>query len=99
VALERSMAGAPPLVFAADHDHGLQLLRGRAGGALWNVVSGAGSASQITFARGADGTLFAAGEPGYARIDAHAAGAISLAFVVALPGAPPQQVFTACLQE
>jgi len=96
-ALEAAFAAAPPLVFAAGHDHGLQLLRGRAG--RWEVVSGAGSSSELTFARGAQGTLFAAAVPGFARLDAYAGGAVAIAFVETPAGAPAREVFTACLRE
>lgn len=98
-ALEGAFAGAPPLVFAGGHEHGLQLLRGRPGSERWDVVSGAGSVAQITFARTTDGTVFAAGESGYARLDAHAGGAVSITFVSALPGAPPEPIFRACLSD
>jgi hypothetical protein len=94
-ALERSFAAAPPLVAAGGHDHGLQLLRGE--GARWQVVSGAGSSRLVTFARPVRGTRFAAAVPGFARLDAHAGGAVSLAFVATPPGGPPREPFATCL--
>lgn len=96
-ALEAALAAAPPLVYAAGHDHGLQLLRGES--ARWHLVSGAGSSRLVTFARPVDGTVFAAGVPGFARVDAHAGGAVAVAFVATPPGAPPREVFSACLAE
>ena len=48
----------PPLVYAAGHDHGLQVIEGRnTAGTL--VVSGAGSAKNVTTVTAIAGTLFA----------------------------------------
>lgn len=94
-ALAGPLAAAPPLVFAAGHDHGLQLLRGAA--ARWQVVSGGGSSGQITFARPVAGTVFAAGAPGFARLDAHAGGAVAITFVGTPASGPVRPLFSACL--
>jgi hypothetical protein len=95
--IEGALSAAPPLVYAAGHDHGLQLLRGES--ARWHLVSGAGSSRLVTFARPVDGTVFAAGRPGFARLDAYAGGAVAVAFVTTSPDAPPREPFSACLAE
>lgn len=94
-ALDDALTAAPPLVFAAGHDHGLQLLRGAT--ARWQVVSGAGSSDRITFARPVAGTVFAAGEPGFARLDAWASGAVEVRFVGTPASAPARTLFSACI--
>jgi len=59
---------APPLVYAAGHDHGLQVIEGRdTAGTL--VVSGAGSARNITTVTAIAGTLFAHATPGFVVLD------------------------------
>lgn len=75
--VERGFAGAPPLVYAAGHDHDLQVIGG-AGAERFEIVSGAGSAPNLTWAYPIEGTLFAAAESGYARLDAYASGAVEL---------------------
>ena len=59
---------APPLVYAAGHDHGLQVIEGRdTAGTL--VVSGAGSARNITTVTAISGTLFAHATAGFVVLD------------------------------
>ena len=63
-----ALAKEPPLVFAAGHDHGLQVIEGRdTAGTL--VVSGAGSARNITTLTAIAGTLFAHAHPGFVVLD------------------------------
>jgi hypothetical protein len=63
-----AFAQAPPLVYAAGHDHGLQVIEGRdTAGTL--VVSGAGSAQNITTVTAIAGTLFAHATPGFVVLD------------------------------
>jgi hypothetical protein len=58
----------PPLVFAAGHDHSLQVIEGRdTAGTL--VVSGAGSVRNITTVTAIAGTLFAHAHPGFVVLD------------------------------
>jgi hypothetical protein len=75
-ALGRAFAAAPPLVFAAGHDHDLQLIRG--GPARYQVVSGAGSAANTTWALPIDGTLYAAARPGWMRVDGLDGGGVEI---------------------
>jgi Calcineurin-like phosphoesterase len=69
-----------PLVFAAGHEHGLQVLRGI--GAHYQVVSGAGIYGHLGPLSWIDRTLFAApGRSGYARLDVQRNGRVRLAIV------------------
>ncbi len=94
--IERGLAGAPPLVYAAGHDHNLQVIEG-GGGARFEIVSGAGSAPNLTWAYAIDGTLFAAAESGYVRLDAFARGAVELTVETLDASNEPAQAFHACL--
>lgn len=63
-----ALAKESPLVYAAGHDHGLQVIEGRdTAGTL--VVSGAGSARNITTVTAIAGTLFAHAHPGFVVLD------------------------------
>jgi hypothetical protein len=96
--LGETLAVSPPLVFAAGHDHGLQVIRdGRV--ARFQLVSGAGSSRQLTWVYPVAGTLFARAASGYARLDAFAGGAVELAVLETPWGAPPALVYSACLTE
>jgi len=58
----------PPLMYAAGHDHGLQVIEGRdTAGTL--VVSGAGSSVNITTVTAIAGTLFAHAHAGFVVLD------------------------------
>jgi hypothetical protein len=63
-----ALSKEPPLVYAAGHDHGLQVIEGRdTAGTL--VVSGAGSGKNITTVTAIAGTLFAHAHPGFVVLD------------------------------
>ena len=94
--IERGLEVAPPLVFAAGHEHGLQLIRG-GGSPRFHVVSGAGSLAYLTWAYPVEGTLFAAAELGYVRLDAFADGAVELTLEEIAREGPPREIFSACL--
>lgn len=92
----RGLASTPPLVFAAGHDHGLQVIRGD-GWARFHVVSGAGSPADLTWTYPIGGTLFAEASPGYARLDAFADGAVELTVEEIAGEGSPRRIFSACL--
>jgi hypothetical protein len=94
--IERGFGATPPLLFAAGHDHSLQLLRGGAG-ARFHAVSGAGSQANLTWAYPIDGTLFAAAEPGWMRLDAYASGAVELTVEAITKDAATRALYAACL--
>jgi len=63
-----ALARTAPLMYAAGHDHGLQVIEGRnTAGTL--VVSGAGSAKNITTVTAIAGTLFAHAHSGFVVLD------------------------------
>lgn len=76
--LEATLAGRSsraPVVYAAGHDHVLQVLRDDAG--VVHLVSGSGSKDASGVAAGPD-TEFAAGLPGFMRLDFHENGDVFL---------------------
>jgi hypothetical protein len=66
--MRSAFAEHPPLVYAAGHEHNLQVIEHR-GGAQYLVVSGAGYYSHTNPAYGIDGSLYAARRSGFVRID------------------------------
>ncbi|NOT07962.1 MAG: hypothetical protein HOP28_07125 [Gemmatimonadales bacterium] len=78
-ALEEAMAASPPLLYAAGHDHGLQVFRGPT--AKYSVVSGAGIADHQSAVGWNDNTVYASSSPGFIRLDLAAGGRIRLAVV------------------
>ena len=66
--LRPALAAEPPLVYAAGHDHSLQVIEGRdTAGTL--VVSGAGSAKNVTTVTAISGSLFAHAHAGFVVLD------------------------------
>jgi hypothetical protein len=63
--VEEALRESPPLVFAAGHDHVLQVIKGRYAGYL--LVSG--SASKTAAVQAIPGTLFAQSQHGYMWLD------------------------------
>ncbi len=94
--VERGLSAAPPLVYAAGHDHGLQVIRG-GGLPRFHVVSGGGSPQQITWAYPIEGTLFAAATPGYARLDSFEDGAVEIRIQEVGEDGAAREAFSACL--
>lgn len=79
-AITRATRPRVPLLVAGGHEHNLQLHRDAVG--AYYLVSGAGSASQVEDVEPAASALYAEAAPGYARLDAHANGALSLSLIV-----------------
>jgi len=66
--LRPAFAAQPPLVYAAGHDHSLQVIEGRdTAGTL--VVSGAGSVKNVNTVTAISGTLFAHAHAGFVVLD------------------------------
>ena len=78
-AFDSAFAGQPPLVYAAGHEHNLEVLEGSSAGYL--LVSGAGIYHHASSTAWRDDTRFAVGEAGYMRLDVLRSGAIRLAVV------------------
>ena len=75
-----------PIIYVAGHDHSLQVIDEFVeGSSVLHLVSGSGS--KVTGARPIDGSRFAAGLPGYIRLDFRSGGRIQLS------------VFTECSAE
>lgn len=67
-ALKRVLSRHRPLIYAAGHDHALQVLEGHAS-VGYTLVSGLGSAVKATAVSHGDDTLFAHLHPGFMAID------------------------------
>jgi hypothetical protein len=79
----------PPLVYAAGHEHNLQVLKGK--DTPYLLVSGAGAFGHLTRVHDTRATLFARTASGFMRIDVDKDGEARLAVVV-VPGRGAQPV-------
>src|SRR5207244_5727210 len=66
-ALDSAFAGAPPLVYAAGHDHALQVITGTS--ARYELVSGAGTFGHLDRVTALDSTRFARSASGFMRVE------------------------------
>jgi hypothetical protein len=79
--LRSAFADHPPLLFAAGHEHSLQVLRGD--GTQYQIVTGTGIYGHTSNVLWTDRTLFTAPErSGYVRLDVQRNGHVRLAVVV-----------------
>jgi len=84
-AMARAFDPVPPFVWAAGHDHSLQVIRLPGESQSWNLISGAGGGTKsVTPVRNIEGTVFCRSAPGYMRIVFEKNGTARLA-VVATP--------------
>jgi hypothetical protein len=67
VMLEDALSPRRPLIYASGHEHNLQVIRGI--GAVWHLVSGAGSYNHLGPVAWGDSTVFAATASGFMRLD------------------------------
>jgi hypothetical protein len=74
--LEDALSAYRPLIYAAGHEHNLQVLRGI--GAEWHLVSGSGSYNHVGPVAWRDSTTFAVAASGYMRLDVLGDGRIRL---------------------
>jgi hypothetical protein len=89
-------ARAAPLVYAAGHDHNLQVIRGK--GAEYLLVSGTGFYGHTSrVARAAD-TLYAARASGFMRLDMSPSGEVRLAVVFADARGNAEEAFSKMLK-
>ena len=71
---------SPPIIYVAGHDHSLQVIeKSVEGGSVFYLVSGSGS--KVAGAGPIAGSRFAAGLPGYMRLDFRSGGRIQLSVV------------------
>ncbi len=68
-ALNVVFARRQPLIYAAGHDHNLQVIEGNDDTAQWLVVSGSGIYGHVTRVTWVDGTRYAEPVAGYMRVD------------------------------
>lgn len=102
--LNRRMRGAltavfeeyHPLVYAAGHDHSLQILTGTAAGHL--LVSGAGYYGHVSPVRFRSDTRFAAAKSGYMRLDILKDGRVRIAVVTVDSEGKGTEVYSGYLQ-
>jgi hypothetical protein len=86
-AMERAFDPVPPLIWAAGHDHSLQVIRLPSRRPFWNLVSGAGGGPKsVTPVRPIEGTVFCRSVPGWMRIAFDPGGRVRLT-VIAVPEA------------
>lgn len=78
-ALSRAFAGSPPSLYAAGHEHNLQLIEG--GPARTQLVSGTGFYGHTGRAPAIEGTRFARRASGFARLDIPHRGPARLAVI------------------
>jgi hypothetical protein len=88
----RAMAAAPPALYAAGHEHNLQVLTG--GSARLELVSGAGIYGHTGEAVPIQGTLFARDASGFARLDIPRAGPARLAILEVNADGGSREVFS-----
>jgi len=74
--LTRAMAPHPPLLYAAGHDHNIQVLRGPV--APYTVVSGVGMDHHSSSVGWMRNTIFASQGPGFIRLDVDRRGRVRL---------------------
>jgi hypothetical protein len=81
-ALDSVFRAHPPLIYAAGHDHNLQVLDGGSAHGAWRLlVSGSGSFAHAEPVARIGSTRFASGRAGWIQVDFHADGEITLSVV------------------
>ncbi len=88
-------ARAAPLVYAAGHDHNLQVLKGK--DVKYLLVSGAGHFGHLSRAAWTPATAFAREESGFMRLDVARDGGVRLAVIAVDARAQAREVFSAKL--
>lgn len=94
-AFERVFRRAPPLLYAAGHDHVLQVLRGD--GYPFELVSGAGSPTRLMGVGALPQTLACRQGAGFARLEIARDGRARLALLVAGADGAPREIWSALL--
>jgi hypothetical protein len=95
-AFSRAMAGTPPALYAAGHEHNLQVLSG--GPARLELVSGTGIYGHSGEARSIRGTLFARRASGFARLDVPRVGRPRLAVLEVDAQGGSREVFSTVIE-
>ena len=95
-ALQAAFALESPLVYAAGHEHGLEVHRGP--GAQYTLVSGAGSFGEVSTLRPEEGNLFAASADGFMRLDVYRSGRVQLSVITVDESGDPHDAWVQWLQ-
>ncbi len=97
-AMERAFDPVPPFVWAAGHDHSLQVIRLPGKWPIWNLVSGAGGGTgTVSPVREIAGTVFCRSVPGYMKIVFEKNGRVRLVVVAATAPGKTETIFAAPL--
>jgi hypothetical protein len=94
-AFEAAFDGVPPLVYAAGHDHGLQVLEG--GAARYQLISGAGIYGHRSPVSGMPNTRLAMAEAGFMRLDLLTDGRVRLGVITVNQAGNPTEVYSTWL--
>jgi hypothetical protein len=92
----RAFDGAPPALYAAGHEHNLQVIAN--GPARLELVSGSGIYGHTDRVVAVDGTLFARGTSGFARLDIPERGRARLAILQVDSRGNSREVFSTWVQ-
>jgi calcineurin-like phosphoesterase family protein len=84
----------PPLLYAAGHEHNLQVIQGPYG---LQLISGSGIRNHQSPVEGIPGTCLALSEPGYMRLDVTGEGRVRLAVITVGPTGMSREVWSAWL--
>ena len=87
--LMNGMKQNPPLLYAAGHDHSLQIFRGPV--AKFTVVSGTGMMHHIDPPGWGRSTIYASGKPGFMRLDVNRQGRVRLSVTVIEHDGPKEE--------
>jgi hypothetical protein len=91
-ALGRGMTQPRPLVYAAGHEHNLQVIRGNS--ARWLLVSGAGIFNHTSWVTSSDSTAFAAQAAGFMRLDVVHGGRVRLSVIEVAANGDAREAFS-----
>lgn len=90
-AFTRAFRAAPPLVYAAGHEHALQVVEG--GAARWQLVSGAGIIEHEGALTDVPGSRVALSDAGFMRLDLLSGGRVRLAVITTDRAGRPTEVY------
>lgn len=94
-ALEGTFSSRSPFIYAAGHDHSLEVIR--RGPGRFYLVSGSGNERHQTAVGRGDSTAFASALPGFMRVDVMADQRVRLDVTVLDGSSPPRQGYAAWL--
>jgi hypothetical protein len=96
LALDSAFREHAPLVYAAGHEHTLQLIADES--PRYHVVSGTGNYGHVSAVRRLPGTLFAASSGGYVRLDFGRDGRVRLGIIVVDRSSERHEAFSMYLE-